>query len=291
MQVLLLLIISLNLNILQNFIPMKQSLLSKNLLPFSAILLDMDGILFHGMNAIDGAIDFMLAIKHIPHVFITNNPIRRPQAMAEKMADIGFTRPHNQQIITAGEATALWLDQQKKHYRFYAVGAKGLTESLQQYGHEDSKNADYVVIGEGEGIDYSAITTGINLLIKQDAQLISTNPDISVDAFYHGKRAIMPGGGALVAPFEIASGKQAITIGKPEPLLYEIALQQLDVSASDCLMIGDRPDTDILGAQKLGIQTALVRTGRFSSEETLPENITPDWDVENLKQLQSLFKL
>lgn len=263
---------------------------NNNTLPFSAILLDMDGVLFHGMNPIEGAIDFMRSIEHIPHIFITNNPIRLPEAMADKMAEIGFKRPEKRLIITAGEATAAWLCQQKPDFRFFAVGAKGLTKSLLKYGIEDPENADYVVIGEGEGIDYAVITTGINLILKQGAQLICTNPDTSVDAFYRGKRAILPGAGALVAPFIIATGQQPVIIGKPKPLLYEIALQELQVRAQDCLMIGDRPDTDILGAQLLGIQTALVRTGRFAPGETLPKELSPpDWDIDNLTQLKQLL--
>ncbi len=250
----------------------------------------MDGVLFHGMNPIEGAIDFMHTIEHIPHVFITNNPIRLPQSMADKMADIGFKRPQEKLIITAGEATAAWLAQQKPDFHFFAIGADGLHKSLQKYGIEDKENADYVVVGEGEGIDYAALTTGINLILKQDAQLICTNPDTSVDAFYRGKRAILPGAGALVAPFIIATGQQPVTIGKPEPLLYEIALQQLQVQPEDCLMIGDRPDTDIIGAQRLGIKTALVRTGRFSPGDNLPDTMpAPDWDVDSLLQLKQLF--
>ncbi len=266
--------------------------LSKSNLAFSAILLDMDGVLFHGMNPIEGAIDFMQSIEHIPHVFVTNNPIRLPKSMADKMAEIGFKRPEEKLIITSGEATATWLKQQKADFGFFAIGADGLRQSLQKYGHEDKDNADYVVVGEGEGLDYASLTTGINLIIKQGAQLISTNPDTSVDAFYKGKRAILPGAGALVAPLIIATGMTPITIGKPEPLLYEIALQKLGFLAKDCLMIGDRPDTDILGAQQLGIQTALVRTGRFSSGNQLPDNMSaPDWDVENLSQLKEMLAL
>jgi len=267
---------------------MKKNKHSENTqIPFSAILLDMDGVLFHGMNPIEGAIDFMHTIEHIPHVFITNNPIRLPQSMADKMADIGFKRPQEKLIITAGEATAAWLAQQKANFRFFAIGADGLHKSLQKYGIEDKEKADYVVVGEGKGIDYAALTIAINLIIKQGAQLISTNPDTSVDAFFRGKHAILPGAGALVAPLIAATGQQPVTIGKPEPLLYEIALQHLQAQPEDCLMIGDRPDTDIIGAQKLSIQTALVRTGRFAPGEELPDKMQlPDWDVENLMQLK-----
>jgi len=258
--------------------------------PISAILLDMDGVLFHGMNPIDGAIEFMQSIEAIPHIFVTNNPIRLPESMADKMAEIGFKRPNEALIITSGEATATWLAQQKPNFRFFAIGAKGLHQSLQKYGSEDQEQADYVVVGEGEGLDYRSLTTAINLIIKQGAQLICTNPDTSVDAFYRGKRAILPGAGALVAPLIIATGKQPITIGKPMPLLYEIAMQKLQVQANHCLMIGDRPDTDILGAQQLGIQTALVRTGRFTMGEALPADmLKPDWDVGSLLELKPIL--
>jgi len=143
---------------------MKNHFQHKHCLTFSAILLDMDGVLFHGMNPIDGAMEFMHSIEHIPHVFITNNPIRLPEAMADKMQEIGFKRPDEKQIITAGEATAAWLAQQKSNYRFFAIGANGLHKSLAKYGTEDFEKADYVVVGEGEGIDYAAITRGINLM-------------------------------------------------------------------------------------------------------------------------------
>ncbi|MCW8929831.1 MAG: HAD-IIA family hydrolase [Gammaproteobacteria bacterium] len=266
--------------------------LSKHELPFSAILLDMDGVLFHGMNPIEGAMEFMQSIAHIPHIFVTNNPIRLPESMADKMAEIGFERPDDKLIITSGEATAAWLAQQKPEFSFFAIGAGGLHQSLQKYGYEDKTNADFVVVGEGEGLDYAALTTGINLIVKKSAQLICTNPDTSVDAFYRGKRAILPGAGALVAPFIVATGMEPITIGKPKPLLYEIAMQELNVQASNCLMIGDRPDTDILGAQYLDIKTALVRTGRFAPGERLPEGMSPpDWDVDNLVQLKKLLGL
>jgi len=252
----------------------------------AAIMLDMDGVLFHGMNPITGAKEFLDKIKEIPHIFITNNPILLPEVIADKMENMGFNRPKVDQILTSGEATAIWLSHQKKNFRYFAVGAEGLHQSLQKYGIEDNENADYVVIGEGEGISYEAITTGVNLLLNKHAELISTNPDSSVDAFHHGKRIVLPGGGALVAPFSKASGKKPTTIGKPFPLLYQMALEILGHSAEKCLMIGDRPDTDILGAQKMGIQTALVRTGRFQPGEKLPKEIhNLNWDVGSLHEL------
>jgi len=112
---------------------------------------------------------------------------------------------------------------------------------------------------------------GINLILKQGAMLVCTNPDHSVDATIEGEHWVLPGGGALVAPFAAATGVAPVFIGKPEPLLYRMALQRLNVRAKDCLMVGDRPDTDIAGAAALGMKTALVRTGRFAPGQAFPE--------------------
>lgn len=255
-----------------------------------AFLLDMDGVLYRGEKAIPEAVDFMSAIEHLPHAFITNNPILPSEAVADRLERLGFRRPGHEQIITSAEATALWLSQQKANFRYFAVGAEGLHLALRQYGVEDSQAADFVVIGEGAGIDYDLISTGINLIMKRGARLICTNPDHSVDAHVNGEHYVLPGGGALVAPFAIAAETEPVYIGKPHALLYQIALGRLGVTAEHCLMIGDRPDTDIAGATALGMRTALVRTGRFPPGAPIPGDLpAPDWDVNNLTSLLSLI--
>ncbi|MBL7002759.1 MAG: HAD-IIA family hydrolase [Gammaproteobacteria bacterium] len=256
-----------------------------------AILLDMDGVLYHGYQALDHAIEFMESIQHFPHCFITNNPILLPHQIADKLEGLGFNRPNPDFIITSGEATALWLYEQQGTFRYFSVGAQGLNDALDQFGEFNDEQADYVIIGEGAGINYENISTGINLILKNKAQLISTNPDITVDGVIAGNHVTLPGGGALVAPFIAATGQQPITIGKPFPLLYQIAMKKLKIKAENCLMIGDRPDTDIIGAAKLGMKTALVRTGQFRAEQPLPKNCPqPNWDVLNLSQLHQALK-
>jgi HAD superfamily hydrolase (TIGR01450 family) len=166
------------------------------------------------------------------------------------------------------------------------VGAEGLHLALREVGVEDPAQADFVVVGEGPGLDYASLTRGINLIVKQGARLVATNPDVNVDATIDGQHRLVPGGGALVAPFAVASGVQPVIIGKPHPLLFEMALEQLGCEPEHCLMIGDRPDTDIAGAGAIGMKTALVRTGRFAPGEPWPDGLPrPDWDAGNLEQL------
>jgi NagD protein len=253
---------------------------------FKALLMDMDGILYHGDQVIPHAIDFIHQFRHYPLCFITNNPILPPAVIRDKLHRMGFHSLDNAQILTSAMATSLWLSQQKSNYRFFAVGAPGFIDILRETGQEDHQHADYVVIGEGAGLTYQTLTQGLNLILQQQATLVCTNPDITVDHVLNGQPHVLPGSGALVSPFEAASGEKAIYVGKPQPLLYQMALEKLHCEAKDCLMIGDRPDTDILGAARLGIQTALVRSGRFSVGTTLPPEVPlPHYDVSNLQHL------
>ena len=255
-----------------------------------ALLLDMDGVLYHGEQAIPDAVEFMVQVGEIPHVFITNNPILPPARVADRLEEMGFNRPDEQQIVTSAEATALWLARQKPDFRYFAVGAEGLHLALRNRGREDRQQADFVVIGEGQGIDFESITTGVNLILKQGARLICTNPDHNVDAHHEGAHRVLPGGGALVAPFAVATGVEPVIIGKPQPLLYEIAAARIGASLEQCLMIGDRPDTDIAGAAMLGMKTALVRTGRFAPGAPYPAELpSPDWDLNSLTELSQII--
>ena len=254
--------------------------------PPQALLIDMDGVLYHGTRVLPFAREFLNAIASVPHLFLTNNPIATSAQVAEKLEAMGLCSADSSRILTSGMATARWLANQLPGFRYFAVGAEGLDAELSRHGTADSEHADFVVVGEGVGLDYASLTTGINLILKNGARLVSTNPDQTVDAHVDGRHRILPGGGALVAPFETACGCKAVTIGKPEPLLYEQGMGQLGVSARRCLMVGDRPDTDINGAHRLGMQTALVRTGRFLPDERWPLQFDePDWDVENLQEL------
>lgn len=254
--------------------------------PPKALLLDMDGVLYHGDQVLPHARAFLGATAGIRRVFLTNNPIASPAQVAQRLDHMGLGRPAEAEILTSGVATARYLAERKPGFRYFCIGAAGLDAELARYGVADAEQADFVVVGEGPGIDFANLTRGINLVLQQGAELISTNPDDTVDAYLDGRHQILPGGGALVAPFEVATGTRALTIGKPHPLLYEMALATLGVGPADCIMIGDRPDTDIAGAQRLGIRSALVRTGRFGPGDPWPAGQErPDWDVSDLSAL------
>jgi HAD superfamily hydrolase (TIGR01450 family) len=251
-----------------------------------AFLVDLDGLLFHGERALPGACRLLERIGTAPHVLLTNNPTRTPTQLADALQSMGLPRPAPDLIITSALATARWLALTRPGFRYFAVGAPGLDAALRTVGEPDAEHADVVVIGEGPGLDFEQLTIGINLILKRGARLVATNPDPTVDGIRNGEHLVLPGGGALVAPFAVATGVTPTIIGKPEPLLYEMALAHIGCAAGECLMIGDRPDTDIAGAERLGIWTALVRTGRFAPGRPWPTGMpAPDYDVRDLDEL------
>lgn len=253
-----------------------------------ALLIDMDGLLFHGDRPLPGAQRLLTRVAATPHAFVTNNPVRAPEEAADALLAMGLPRPDPARILTSALATARWLAKVRPGFRYFAVGAPGLDAALRTVGRPDQEHADVVVVGEGPGLDFDHLTTGINLILSRGARLVATNPDPTVDGVRDGRHLLLPGGGALVAPFAAATGVTPTIVGKPEPLLYEIALEILGCGAGECMMIGDRPDTDIVGAERLGMWTALVRTGRFAPGRRWVEGILPpDYDLTSLDDLMA----
>lgn len=249
-------------------------------------LIDMDGVLYRGDMVIPGALEFLESIRGHPHLFLTNNSSATTRQVVKKLRTLGLPRFRPEQILTSATATAEHLNEQEPGFRYYAVGGPGLHASLQSYGMEDDNDPDFVVIGEGEGLDYETLTTGINLLLKGKARLIGTNPDANLDGTRDGRHVVLPGCGALIAPFQVATGLAPQFVGKPNPLIFRQALNRLQLEPHRVFMIGDRPDTDIRGAGCVGIHTILVRTGRLAPWDPYPEGEPlPEIMVNSLAEL------
>jgi len=255
-------------------------------MPKPAFLLDMDGVLYRGDHAIPEARTFLRAIADFSYLLITNNSSTTPEALASKLVRLGFPEIDPTRILTSAIATAAFLQAEKPGFSYFSVGGSGLHNALRRYGTDDADEPDYVIVGEGEGLTYESLTLGINRLIYGKAKLIGTNPDPALDGTRNGQAIVLPGGGALIAPFAAATGLEPLFIGKPERWLFIEALHRLNRSANEAIMVGDRPDTDIKGAAQLGIVTVLVRTGRFPPDMPYPDGLPkPDFDVNSLNEL------
>ena len=227
---------------------------------------DMDGVIYHGNDLLPGVKDFIewLKTNDKKFLFLTNSSKRSPNELAQKLNRMGLDIDPSH-FYTSALSTAAYLANQKPGCTAYVIGEAGLINALYDAGITmNDVNPDYVVIGESATYNFSNVSHAVRL-VEAGAKLIGTNPDITgqIDG-----GAIEPACKALVAPIEIATGKSAYFLGKPNPLMMRCGLNILGCEEEDVAIIGDRMDTDIIAGIESEIDTVLVLTG-VTSRETL----------------------
>jgi len=224
----------------------------------AGFIIDMDGVIYHGNKLLPGVTDFLawLEASGKKYLFLTNSPERTPKELHEKLKRLGIN-VGEEHFYTSALATASFLANQKPNGSAYIIGDAGLIYALYNVGYTvNNVNPDYVVVGDTHSYNFEMIQMAVNLVIK-GAKLIGTNPDVS-GPVEHG---IAPSTKALIAPIEIATGKKAYYVGKPNPLMMRIALKRLGVKREDAIVIGDRMDTDVRCGLESEIDTLLVLSG------------------------------
>ncbi len=232
------------------------------------ILSDMDGVIYRGKELIPGALDFIkrLSSSNVKFLFLTNNSEQTALDLKRKMEALGVHGLSEDNFITSGMATAIFLAGQKSGGSAYVIGGAGLSSELYQRGFSITDNKpDYVVVGKTTSFSYEMIRKAAKL-ISGGAKFIGTNPDM-IDPVEGG---FEPAAGVLLNAIESATGKKPYIVGKPNSLMMMIARKKLGVHSEDTVMIGDRMDTDIVGGMEAGMKTALVLSG-VSSRESLRE--------------------
>ncbi len=230
----------------------------KNIRSKSGFIIDMDGVIYHGNMLLPGVPQFLkwLETSGKKYLFLTNSSERTPKELQEKLERLGINVGEDH-FYTSALATASFLSSQKPNGSAYIIGDAGLIHAMYSAGFTiNNINPDYVVVGDTRSYSFDKIELAVNLVLK-GARLIGTNPDISGPI----ESGITPSTRALIAPIEIASGKKAYFVGKPNPLMMRIARRILQVKAEDTIVIGDRMDTDIICGLESEIDTLLVLSG------------------------------
>jgi 5'-nucleotidase len=245
-------------------------------------ILDMDGVLYRGNQLIPGAREFIerLQERGNPFLFLTNNSKNTPRDFQRKLERMGLNVPE-EHYFTSAMATAAFLHSQKPDGSAFVIGEAGLSHALYQVGYSITEvDPDYVVLGDTPSYDYAKIVRAVRLILA-GARFIATNPDVSGPE----EEGIHPACGALAAPIERVTGRQAYYVGKPNPLMMREALRRLNAHSDNSVMIGDRMDTDILSGLGAGMRTVLVLTGVTSREELCSFSYQPNQVVESLADL------
>jgi len=221
-------------------------------------LMDMDGVLVHEEQAIDGAARFLAALRErdLPFLVLTNNSIYTPRDLSARLRISGLDVPEGA-IWTSALATGRFLQDQRPGGSAFVIGESGVTTALHDAGYTLSeRDPDYVVLGETRTYSFERITQAIRL-VDRGARFIATNPDTTGPS----PAGPLPATGSVAALISRATGVDPYFVGKPNPLMMRSALNALDAHSESTAMIGDRMDTDIVAGLEAGLETILVLTG------------------------------
>lgn len=251
------------------------------------LVIDMDGVLYRGdepMPCLREFFDF-LRNRPIPFMLATNNSTRTPGQYASKLAHMGVIVSPSR-ILHSGQAAARVIARQYgPGTRVHVFGMPSLREAMVAEGLVlADENVQAVVASMDREVTYEKVKRA-TLLIRSGARFYATNLDPTVP----GEEGLLPGTGCMIAMLQTASGVTPISIGKPEPTMYQVAMAQLGAQPETTAAIGDRVDTDILGGQRAGLTTICVLSGSSSREEA--EAFGPDHIFQDIAGLLHAWRL
>ena len=183
---------------------------------------DMDGVIYHGNKILPGVPEFIDWLQRTgkEYLFLTNNSGCTPLELKQKLARMGLDVPEAR-FYTSALATAAFIRDQSPGCSAYVIGEAGLLNALYDAGITmNDVNPDYVIVGEGRNYSLDSLTKATNLVLA-GAKLIGANSDLSGPI----ENGIAPACRALIAPIEMATGKQAYFCGKPNPLMMRTGLK------------------------------------------------------------------
>lgn len=222
--------------------------------PADRLIIDLDGTLVCGGKAIRGAAELTRRLAD-RFIIVSNNSRDRASQMSARLARLGVAAPPDR-IVLAGEEAIRFAAKRYPGARCLIVASGGLRRFAFSLGLIPvQSDAEVVILGRDTDFNYEKLARSVNE-VRAGATLIAANPDLTHPDL-DGR--VTPETGALLAAVTGAAGVQpSHVIGKPEPLLFEIALERLGVPARDAIVIGDNPLTDALGAQRAGLRAILV---------------------------------
>ena len=244
------------------------------------ILFDLDGVLYIGSHAIEGAVEAVKKIRNsgILCRFVTNISTLSLSSLQQKINALGFSIPANE-IISAPHATLLYLKNQHDPVcrLLLADDVKQDFKALRQ----SSTAANYIVIGDiGDSWTYSLLNEVFNCLAN-GAKLIA----IHKNRFWQTEHGLQMDIGGFIDALEYASGVKAMIIGKPSADFFRIALNDIGLNPEEVAIIGDDIDADIGGGQQVGLKGILVKTGKYRQPYTDASAVKPNLIISSINEL------
>jgi arabinose operon protein AraL len=256
---------------------------------YQGYIFDLDGTLYRGEQIIPAAPQTIAGLRErgCGVVFLSNKPLQPREAYAEKLTRLGIpTAPED--VINSSLALARYLTREMAGATLFVIGEPPLLEELKAAGFgfsEDPEHIDAVIASFDRTFDYHKLNVAFQAL-RKGARFLATNADPTCPV----DQGEIPDAGAVIGALEGCTGRQVeLVVGKPSPMIVAIALERLGLRAQDCLMVGDRLETDMVMGHLSGIDTALVLTGVTRRERLVEASVQPTFVLESVADVLRRF--
>lgn len=254
------------------------------------VVLDVDGTVVRGDTPIPGAHEGVEALAEagLRRLFVSNNPVKPPEAYESRLGRAGFDVASDE-VMTAGTVTSSYLVDYHAADDIFVMGESGLVDLLSAADLslvDDAEAADVVVVSIDREFSYDHLCTALWSLSDDSVTFVGTDPDMVIPA---AERDV-PGSGAVIHAVSGVTGRDPdIVLGKPSVYAREMILDRLRVPATECLVVGDRLDTDIALGAEAGMTTALVRTGVTDDDALRASEVKPDYVLDSLADVERVL--
>jgi len=249
------------------------------------IIFDLDGTLYRGDQAIPGAPEAVRRLRRAGCrvTFVSNKPLQPREHYAGKLTRLGIPAGPAD-VLTSGHVLGCWLAREAPGARLYVVGEPPLREELRSFGlhpTDGSGPVDFVVAAFDRTFDYVKLNAAFQAL-RRGARFVATNSDRTCPV----EEGEIPDAAAVIGALEGCTGQRPeLVAGKPSPLMIEAGLARMGLPAGECLVVGDRLETDIRMGIEAGTATALVLTGVTRREDIPASPWRPDLVLESVAGL------
>ena len=254
-------------------------------LPHRGWLFDLDGTVYLGDALIPGADRTIAALRAAGRrvVFLSNKPLETRADYARKLTKLGIPTATDE-VVNSSVVLARHLQTLDPGAPVFVIGEGPLIAELAAHGFEvrGDHRVRWVVIAFDRTFDYRKLDVALQAVRRSDARLIATNPDKTCPT-EHGE---IPDCAGMIAAVEAVTDRRVEAIvGKPSPIILDVALARLGVKAADAVMVGDRVETDIVMGKRLGLATVLVLSGVTTATDPRIAELRPDLVLESIRDL------
>jgi 4-nitrophenyl phosphatase len=260
---------------------------------FRGVVVDLDGTVLRDGELIPGAADALAALRERADrvLYLTNNPTVPPADYAANLRDLGLDATDDD-VLTAAVATIDYLHAEHDGETVFPIAESSIVDQLRAAGvdvTDDPTEAAVVVVGYHRDFHHDDLQAALDAFDtdEDDMAFVGTDPDTTVPT----AQGLKPGSGAIINAVAGVTGRDPdAVLGKPSATTARLAADRLGVPPEDCVLVGDRLDTDVAMGETAGMTTVLVRTGVEDDASTENGGVDPDYVVDSLADVPALLE-